>query len=95
MLESKSDSHSGKFRVLERLLLALKNTTDEKIVLVSNYTSTLDLLQNLLRSRGLSYLRLDGATPANKRQELVDQFNRTNSTAACKALSWIIVWNRG
>ncbi|CUS08940.1 unnamed protein product [Tuber aestivum] len=82
LLESKSDSHSGKFRVLERLLLALKNTTDEKIVLVSNYTSTLDLLQNLLRSRGLSYLRLDGATPTNKRQELVDQFNRTNSTAA-------------
>ncbi|PUU83672.1 SNF2 family N-terminal domain-domain-containing protein [Tuber borchii] len=82
LLESKSDSHSGKFRVLERLLLALKNTTDEKIVLVSNYTSTLDLLQNLLRSRGLSYLRLDGATPANKRQELVDRFNRTNSTVA-------------
>ncbi|PWW79811.1 hypothetical protein C7212DRAFT_355570 [Tuber magnatum] len=82
LLESKSDSHSGKFRVLERLLLALKNTTDEKIVLVSNYTSTLNLLQNLLRSRGLSYLRLDGATPTNKRQELVDQFNRTNSTAA-------------
>ncbi|KAG0126430.1 DNA repair and recombination protein RAD54B [Tuber indicum] len=82
LLESKSDSHSGKFRVLERLLLALRNTTDEKIVLVSNYTSTLDLLQNLLRSRGLSYLRLDGTTPTNKRQELVDQFNRTNSTTA-------------
>jgi DNA repair and recombination protein RAD54B len=84
ILESKSNSHSGKFRVLERMLLTLKNTTDEKIVIVSNYTSTLDLLQNLLASKGLSFLRLDGTTPTNKRQELVDKFNRTNSKVACK-----------
>lgn len=83
LLESKSNSHSGKFRVLERLLLTLKNTTDEKIVLVSNYTSTLDLLQDLLRSKGLSFLRLDGTTPTNRRQELVDRFNRVDSKIAC------------
>lgn len=44
---------------------------------MSNYTSTLDILERLLSSLSLSYLRLDGKTPAIKRQELVDRFNRT------------------
>ncbi|KAJ6156103.1 DsDNA-dependent ATPase (Rad54b) [Penicillium chrysogenum] len=45
-------------------------------LLVSNYTSTLSLLATLLTSLGLPYLRLDGSTPAQKRQGLVDDFNR-------------------
>lgn len=64
------------------MLVTLFKTTDEKIVLVSNYTSTLDLLQTLLSSRGLSFLRLDGKTPSGRRQELVDKFNRTDSKTA-------------
>lgn len=64
------------------MLITLFKTTDEKIVLVSNYTSTLDLLQTLLSSRGLSFLRLDGKTPSGRRQELVDKFNRTDSKTA-------------
>lgn len=55
-------------------------------MLVSNYTSTLDLLQKLLLSKGYTFLRLDGSTPAAKRQDLVDGFNKTDSTAACKSL---------
>lgn len=65
------------------MLITLRETTDEKIVLVSNYTSTLDLLQNMLSGKGYSFLRLDGSTPAAKRQELVDKFNRLDSEAAC------------
>lgn len=64
------------------MLITLFKTTDEKIVIVSNYTSTLDLLQTLLSSRGLSFLRLDGKTPSSRRQELVDKFNRTDNKAA-------------
>ncbi|KAH0555714.1 hypothetical protein GP486_006342 [Trichoglossum hirsutum] len=71
---------SGKMRVLNRMLKILKETTEEKIVLVSNYTSTLDLLQNLLTARGLSFLRLDGSTPPAKRQGLVDTFNSASSS---------------
>ncbi|KAF8245370.1 hypothetical protein K440DRAFT_409395 [Wilcoxina mikolae CBS 423.85] len=82
LLASKSASSSGKLRVLERLLGILSAHTDEKIVIVSNYTSTLDVLQNLLISRGLSWLRLDGSTPTDKRQSLVDKFNRVDSEAA-------------
>ena len=60
----------------------MRTTTDEKVVLVSNYTSTLDLLATLLTSLSLPYLRLDGSTPSSKRQELVDSFNRSPASAS-------------
>ena len=68
---------SSKFRVLNRMLTHLSKNTKEKIVLVSNYTATLDLLGAHLASMDLPYLRLDGSTPSVKRQELVDSFNKT------------------
>ncbi|RKF63310.1 DNA repair and recombination protein RAD54B [Golovinomyces cichoracearum] len=71
---------SGKFRVLGQFLDQLSRYTSEKIVLVSNYTSTLDLLGQHLTSQNLSFLRLDGQTPTSKRQDLVDRFNRTSAS---------------
>lgn len=68
---------SSKFRVLNRMLMKLSSTTNEKIVLVSNYTSTLDLLMTHLSSLNLPFLRLDGSTPQAKRQDLVNTFNKT------------------
>lgn len=76
-----SPGASGKLRVLDQFLYNLSSTTSEKIVLVSNYTSTLDVLANLLASLSLPYLRLDGSTAVSKRQSLVDDFNRTPATA--------------
>jgi DNA repair and recombination protein RAD54B len=67
---------SAKLLVLDSLLHQLRINTEEKIVLVSNYTSTLDILGNLLSAAGHNFLRLDGSTPANKRQALVDKFNK-------------------
>ncbi|KAL4787518.1 SNF2 family N-terminal domain-containing protein [Aspergillus varians] len=71
-----SPSCSAKIRVLDQLLHLLRTSTSEKVVLVSNYTSTLTLLANLLTSLSLPFLRLDGSTPAQKRQGLVEDFNR-------------------
>jgi DNA repair and recombination protein RAD54B len=71
-----SASASAKVRVLDQLLDSIRSNTSEKIVLVSNYTSTLNLLATLLSSLGFPFLRLDGSTPAAKRQPLVDDFNR-------------------
>lgn len=73
----RNNSSSTKIRVLDQLLHTLRTTTQEKVILVSNYTQTLDLLQTLLTSLAHPYLRLDGSTPSAKRQELVDDFNRT------------------
>ncbi|KAF2769426.1 SNF2 family DNA-dependent ATPase domain-containing protein [Teratosphaeria nubilosa] len=73
----KTPGASGKLQVLDSLLHTIRTTTDDKVVLVSNYTSTMDILANLMNSLSYKYLRLDGSTPANKRQELVDRFNRS------------------
>lgn len=71
-----SNAASAKVQVLDGLLHQLRTKTQEKIVLVSNYTSTLDILGTLLSSLGYPFLRLDGTTPTNKRQALVDKFNK-------------------
>ncbi|XP_068321911.1 protein CHROMATIN REMODELING 25 [Pyrus communis] len=66
---------SGKMHVLARLLAHLRKKTDDRIVLVSNYTQTLDLFAQLCRERRYPYLRLDGTTSISKRQKLVNHFN--------------------
>ena len=48
--------------VLDRLLTTLRHNTDDRVVLVSNFTQTLDLFVSLCRLRGWTYLRLDGST---------------------------------
>ncbi|ESQ47978.1 hypothetical protein EUTSA_v10020013mg [Eutrema salsugineum] len=66
---------SGKMHVLSRLLANLRRKTDDRIVLVSNYTQTLDLFAQLCRERRYPYLRLDGSTTISKRQKLVNRLN--------------------
>ncbi|KAK9808913.1 hypothetical protein WJX72_006358 [[Myrmecia] bisecta] len=66
---------SGKFCVLAKMLAKLRADTDDRIVIVSNYTQTLDLFAQLCRERQYPFLRLDGTTTITKRQKLVKQFN--------------------
>ncbi|XP_017579315.1 DNA repair and recombination protein RAD54B [Pygocentrus nattereri] len=72
---------SGKLLVLTDLLDAIQhvNRTD-KVVLVSNYTQTLDLLQDLCAHLGYSWCRLDGQTPVSQRQRIVEAFNSRYSS---------------
>jgi DNA repair and recombination protein RAD54 and RAD54-like protein len=67
--------YSGKMQVLDRMLARIRADTNDKIVLISNYTQTLDLFEKLCRHRGYGSLRLDGTMNVNKRQKLVDKFN--------------------
>ena len=73
-------SASAKLRVLDSLLHRLREDTDDKVVIVSNYTSTLDMIAALLSSLNYSFLRLDGQTPVSKRQGLIDQFNKSKQS---------------
>ncbi|KAF9126732.1 helicase [Mortierella sp. 14UC] len=65
----------GKLSFVDSLLQSLRENTTERVVLVSNFTQTLDILQDMCTQRQYKFLRLDGSTPAQKRQELVDKFN--------------------
>lgn len=47
---------------------------------MSNYTQTLDLLQDLYSHLGYTWCRLDGQTPVAQRQRIVDSFNRPDSS---------------
>lgn len=67
--------YSGKFVILERFLHKMRTETDDKIVLISNYTQTLDLIEKMCRLKKYGSLRLDGTMNINKRQKLVDRFN--------------------
>ena len=67
--------YSGKMQVLDRMLARIRNDTNDKIVLISNYTQTLDMFDRLCRARNYGVLRLDGTMNVNKRQKLVDKFN--------------------
>lgn len=62
---------SGKFAVIAQMLSILWNRTNDKIVIVSNYTQTLDLITTLCRSNDYPFVRLDGTTTINKRQKMV------------------------
>ena len=66
---------SGKFGFAAALLAALHRRGNERIVIVSNATQTLDLFGQLCRQRNYPCIRLDGSTSVTKRTRLVAQFN--------------------
>ncbi|XP_021339494.1 DNA repair and recombination protein RAD54-like [Mizuhopecten yessoensis] len=70
---------SGKVLVLDCLLAMVKSTTSDKVVLVSNYTQTLDLFEKLCRQRGYIFVRLDGSMSIKKRAKIVENFNDPKS----------------
>ncbi|PFH52000.1 hypothetical protein AMATHDRAFT_2489 [Amanita thiersii Skay4041] len=72
---------SGKLNVVAKMLRLIYQTTDEKCVLVSHYTSTLNILEVYCKKNGYSFLRLDGNTPGPKRQELVNRFNKSSKNS--------------
>ncbi|KAG0341473.1 DNA-dependent ATPase protein rad54 [Podila horticola] len=71
---------SGKMQVLDRMLAKIKKETTDKIVLISNYTQTLDIFEKLCRQKQYGVLRLDGTMTINKRQKLVDRFNNPDGS---------------
>lgn len=71
---------SGKLSVLDGLLAVVKSSTSDKVVLVSNYTQTLDMFERLCALRNYGYVRLDGSMSIKKRAKVVDQFNDPSSS---------------
>ncbi|KAL8610511.1 hypothetical protein ACOMHN_060431 [Nucella lapillus] len=69
---------SGKQVVVEALL-KLWHQQDHRVLLFSQSTAMLDILEGFVQDRQFQYLRMDGSTPIASRQPLVHQFNQTKS----------------
>ena len=68
---------SSKLERLEELLGELAAEQSRKIVLFSEWTTMLDLIEPALERLAMDYVRLDGSVPQKKRQVLVNRFQRT------------------
>ena len=67
---------SGKLHVLYRLLRELRgNGGQERVVVVANQTSSLELVSRLCSREGWPWCMLDGKTPLKQRKLLNDEFN--------------------
>jgi len=80
---------SGKMLVLYKLMREMRKPGNggDKIVIVSNYTQTLDLIGRMCRENSWGFCRLDGSITMKKRQKMVDEFNDPSSPLIAFLLS--------
>ena len=80
---------SGKMYVLFRLMKEMRRpgNGNDKIIIVSNYTQTLDLIGRMCRENSWGYCRLDGSIQMKKRQQMVNDFNDPTSSLVAFLLS--------
>ena len=71
---------AGKMACLDALLSAMLAGTDDAMVIVSNSTAALDLVQARCAALQAPFVRIDGATDAAKRHDIVLAFNAAHST---------------
>ena len=82
LVDKQPPGYSSKLEELDNLLDGLSQEDDRKTVLFSEWTTMLDLVEPLLETRGMGYVRLDGSVPQKKRQQLVHAFR---NDARCQA----------
>ncbi|KAJ7770183.1 SNF2 family N-terminal domain-containing protein [Mycena maculata] len=69
---------AGKVQTLLRLLADYREQ-GRKVLIFSQFTQILDILQAILKQREIEYLLLTGSTPVDVRQSLVDEFSEQES----------------
>jgi hypothetical protein len=74
LVDKQPPGFSSKLERLDELFDELLDEENRKIVLFSEWTTTLDLIEPMLRKRGARFVRLEGSVPQIKRQPLVNRF---------------------
>jgi len=77
---------AGKFELLDRVLPKF-HATGHRVLMFFQMTQIMNIMEDFLRLRGITYLRLDGATKSDERSELLKLFNEPNSPYFCFLLS--------
>jgi superfamily II DNA/RNA helicase len=81
LCDKQSPGHSSKLERLAELFDQLFEEPDRKVILFSEWTTMLDLIEPMLRRRKVDFVRLDGSVPQKQRHELVHRFQ---TDAACR-----------
>lgn len=68
----------GKFTLLDQILHKLKRA-GHRVLIFNQMTKVMDILEEYCRLRAYTYLRLDGSTAAEVRQESLQKFNAPDS----------------
>jgi hypothetical protein len=76
LVDKRAPGYSTKLERLEELFEELAAEESRKIVLFSEWTTMLTLIERRIKRFKLDYVRLDGSVPQKKRQQLVHQFQR-------------------
>jgi superfamily II DNA or RNA helicase len=76
LVDKLEPGHSSKLEELAELLDRLLSEGGRKIVLFSEWTTMLDLVERILAKLGARSVRLDGKVPQKRRKRLVDEFQR-------------------
>lgn len=79
LVDKRAPGYSSKLDRLEELFEELAAEEVRKIVLFSEWTTMLGLIERRIKRFNLNYVRLDGSVPQKKRQQLVHQFQRDPS----------------
>ncbi|CAX42772.1 ATP-dependent helicase, putative [Candida dubliniensis CD36] len=77
---------SGKFELLDRVLPKFKKS-GHRVLMFFQMTQIMDIMEDFLRWRDMKYLRLDGSTKADERQDMLKVFNAPDSEYFCFLLS--------
>uniref|UniRef100_A0A8C1HAU1 SNF2 related chromatin remodeling ATPase 1 n=1 Tax=Cyprinus carpio carpio TaxID=630221 RepID=A0A8C1HAU1_CYPCA len=72
-------TNSGKMVVLDKLLPKVQEQ-GSRVLIFSQMTRVLDILEDYCMWRGFEYCRLDGNTPHEAREQAIDAFNAPNSS---------------
>jgi len=77
---------SGKMEMLDRLLRRLKSK-GHRVVIFSQFTQMLDIVDDFLVMRGYEFARLDGSTNRVQRYVDIHEFNKKDSPYFCFIMS--------
>ncbi|XP_064415468.1 chromodomain-helicase-DNA-binding protein 4 isoform X2 [Latimeria chalumnae] len=77
---------AGKLLLLQKMLKKLKDD-GHRVLIFSQMTKMLDLLEDFLEHEGYKYERIDGGITGNMRQEAIDRFNAPGAQQFCFLLS--------
>jgi len=76
----------GKLDLLSKMLKKLKDQ-GHRVLIFSQMTRMLDILEDFLEYLGYKYERMDGKTGGSERQEAIDRFNAPGAEQFCFLLS--------